>query len=456
MRNFFFKKANGRVKRFKNLRKIFTIILSTCYLSSFAQADAKREDTIRRNERFSCHFQLTTIGQHQLPFNDPYDGLHSLISHEPLRMSVTSTLFLGAKLWKGGELYFNPELSGGRGIGGTSGIAGFPNGEVYRVGNPEPVVTCARIFLRQAFRLQGAEEPVEDQPNQLAGKTAANRLVFTLGKFSVADMFDNNSYSHDPRSQFFNWAMMSAGAWDYPANTRGYTYGIVAELIKPAWSLKLSTAMVPEVANGPFLDLNIANAHSETVEFDRNFSLHKRPGVIRLIVYNTFAHMGNYDEALKEITPDVTTTREYGRTKTGFVINAEQALNDNTGMFARISWNDGQNETWAFTEVDQSVNIGIQLKGNSWKRPDDKLGIAVVVNGISEPHRGYLAAGGYGFILGDGRLNYGLESILEAYYNARLFSNFYLSPDYQFILNPGYNRDRGPVNVIGIRGHVEF
>jgi high affinity Mn2+ porin len=439
-------------------KTVILFILSLACLSVHAQSDAKKNDSIYRNQRFSCHFQFTAIAQHQLPFNDPYRGLHSLASRERMRLSVTSTLFLGARLWKGAELYFNPELSGGRGISGTSGVAGFPNGEVYRIGDPEPVITIARTFLRQTFNLGGGYIYVDDQSNQLKGFTAPSRLVITLGKFSVADMFDNNTYSHDPRSQFLNWAIMGAGAWDYPANTRGYTYGVVAELAKPGWSLKASGAMVPEVANGPYLDMNIGNAHSETIEFDKQFS-GKRPGIIRVIGYNTNAHMGNYKEALMQnpaYPPDVTMTRRYGRTKTGFVINAEQELGDNAGAFARLSWNDGQNETWAFTEIDQSANIGLQLKGSGWRRPADKLGIAAVLNGLSDVHKNYLAAGGYGFIIGDGRLNYGLEAILEVYYSARLFSGFYLSPDYEFILNPAYNKDRGPVNVIGIRGHVEL
>ena len=268
-------------------------------------------DSLPQKERFSYHFQITTIGQHQLPFNDPYKGKLSMISKEEFRLSVTSTLFLGARLWKGCEIYFNPELSGGRGIGSTSGIAGFPNGETYRIGNPEPVVTVSRIFLRQTFSLSGDRVAVDGAQNQLQGSAPASRLTLTFGKFSITDMFDLNSYSHDPRNQFFNWAIMSAGAWDYPANTRGYTYGFVAELIKPDWGLKVATTMVPEVANGPYMDLHYGEAHSETIEFDKKYTIKKKTGVIRLIVYNTFARMGNYEQAIAEnpVQPDVTQTR---------------------------------------------------------------------------------------------------------------------------------------------------
>lgn len=410
-------------------------------------------------EKVSYHFQLTTIGQHQLPFHNPYSGLRSLQSSEELRLSVTSTLFLGARLWKGAEVYLNPELSGGRGISSTQGVAGFPNGEVYRVGNPEPVITIARIFLRQTFSLGGVDRsPVNAGINQLAGNPPANRLVFTLGKYSIADIFDCNTYSHDPRNQFYNWSVMSGGGWDYPANTRGYTYSLAAEIIKPKWSLKLAASMVPETVNGPFLDLHIDKANSITAQFDRYYTINGKQGTVRALVFNTYAHMGNYEEAVafNPTAPDLAPTRAYNRNKFGFLINAEQAITTDLGMFSRLSWNDGNNETWAFTEIDHSFSLGAVLKGTKWKRSNDVLGLAIAVNGISRQHAGYLAAGGSGFILGDGSLNESVEAIAELYYNCRLFNSFWVSPDYQFIVNPAYNMDRGPVHVFGIRGHVEL
>jgi high affinity Mn2+ porin len=216
--------------------------------------------------------------------------------------------------------------------------------------------------------------------------------------------------------------------------------------------------MVPEVANGPYLDLHFDKAHSETVEYDKFYKWGKQPGIFRFFVYNTFAHMGNYKEATgdTQFHNNIALTRQYGRTKTGFAINMEQALNDESGLFMRLSWNDGTNETWAFTEIDQSASLGYSLGGKRWKRPDDRIGVAVVVNGLSPDHRNYLAAGGSGFILGDGALNYGLESIAEVYYSFHYNKYFFISPDYQFIMNPGYNKDRGPINVFGVRAHVEF
>jgi len=445
------------------------VILTSClHLTVRAQdtlqentiaAGTAKADTLSKNEKFSYHFQATFVGQHQLDFHAPYSGENSLLTHERLRLSTTATLFLGTRLWKGAEIYFNPELSGGRGLTGASGLAGAPNGEVYRVGDPEPVITASRIFLRQTFNLSQDHINIDGGQNQLSGNTAAHRLVLTFGKFAITDMYDANTYSHDPRNQFLNWAIMSAGAWDYPANTRGYTYGFVTELIYPQWSLKGSVVMVPEVANGPYMDMDIAQAHSETIELDKKIQVFHKPTVLRLIGFYTQAHMGSYKEAILEnpLQPDVISTRTYTHDKYGFVINAEQQVNDNIGIFGRFSWDNGTSETFAFTEIDQSLNTGVQLKGNIWKRPTDQFGATLLLNGLSKDHRDYLAAGGYGFIIGDGRLNYGLEHIVELYYSAKLFENFWLSPDYQFVLNPAYNKDRGPVvNIVGIRGHIEF
>jgi high affinity Mn2+ porin len=419
----------------------------------------KTVDSIYQNERFSYHFQTTMISQHQMDFSAPYTGANSLLTNEKQHLSVTSTLFLGARIWKGAEVFLNPELSGGSGLSSTKGMAGFPNGETYRVGDPDPVISISRIFLRQTFSLNNETTNVDGGQNLNRGRVSTKRLVFTLGKFSIADMFDANTYSHDPRKQFMNWAIMSAGAWDYPANTRGYTYGLVTELIKPNWSIKAAVTMVPEVANGPYMDMNADRAHSETLEFDRQYTLKGRQGVIRLIGFYTQGHMGNYSAATTDTQYhlDITQTRSYAHAKGGFVINWEQELSKNMGLFARLSWNDGKNETWAFTEIDQSLNIGAQLIGKIWRRPSDKLGISLLINGLSDDHKNYLAAGGYGFIIGDGHLNYGTENIIELYYSAKFWSSFWLSPDYQLVINPAYNKDRGPVvHIVGLRGHIEF
>jgi high affinity Mn2+ porin len=275
----------------------------------------------------------------------------------------------------------------------------------------------------------------------------------------MTDFFDNNSYSHDPRTQFFNWSLMSNGAWDYPANTHGYTWGIVGEVFLSQWAFRLSTAMVPTEANMSTMDEDLMQAHSETIEIEHSYQLYFGQGIIRLLGYLNHAHMGNYEEALAlpAGSLDVVNTRAYGRTKYGFGINVEQALSSTIGMMLRYGWNDGQNETWMFTEIDNTVSGAIVLDGESWDRKGDMLGVAVALNGISEEHRRYLAAGGYGFLIGDGALNYGPEFITEFFYSFLLPEyHLALSPDYQFVLNPAYNKDRGPVHVFGLRAHIAF
>lgn len=425
-------------------------------VSLFAQES--RPDTLSRRENWSFHFQETGIGQNHPAFRSPYSGPNSQIAEKQTKYSLTSTIFCGRRLWKGAAVYFNGEVGGGAGLGGALGIGGQPNGETYRIGDPAPVFYVARIFLRQHFAIGPDRDDNPAAANQLGDRIPRKRITLTAGKYSVSDIFDNNAYSHDPRTQFFNWSLMSAGAWDYPANVRGYTYAFTAEYVTPAWAVRAGTSMVPEVANGPYLDLHYDKAHSETVQIDKFYKTGKRSGTIRLLLYNTFAHMGNYQMAINDTQfhHDISLTRAYGRIKTGAALNIEQEITDNSGLFMRLSWNDGLNETWAFTEIDQSASLGYSTGGKKWKRPDDRLGVAAVVNGLSKNHQAYLAAGGSGFILGDGALNYSPEAIAEVYYSICFTRNFFVTPDYQFIMNPGYNKDRGPINVFGVRAHVEF
>ncbi|RYY13009.1 MAG: carbohydrate porin, partial [Cytophagaceae bacterium] len=292
----------------------------------------------------------------------------------------------------------------------------------------------------------------------------AKYLALNLGKFSIADYFDQNSYSHDPRTQFFNWSLMSAGGWDYPANVRGYTVGAVLEYVQPGLTLRAGLSAMPTDANGPTLDLHYDKAQAITAEITKSYSVEGHPGAVRLLGFRNQAAMGSYNLAVGRAaglgtTPDVTMARANGRTKYGFVVNAEQEISPNVGLFGRYSYNDGHNETWAFTEIDRSLSLGLTSTGARWKRPTDRLGAAFVANGLSQAHRNYLAAGGSGFILGDGRLDYGVEYIGEVYYSID-FPRYHaaLSPDYQIIFNPGYNTSRlpGPVHIVGLRVHVEF
>lgn len=419
-------------------------------------------DTINESQDWNIHFQNTVIMQYHPSFHASYSGMNSLKPVEETPTSVTSTLFMGAKIWNGAEVYFNPEISGGAGFSQTTGIAGFPNGEVYRVSDQAPHIYVARLYIRQTFALSDSYKYVKDDINQIAKKLPTSYFAVSAGKFSVMDFFDNNKYSHDPRTQFYNWTLMGNGAWDYPANTRGYTYGLTFELVKPEWALRFGVVTVPTTANGSVMDTKIAKSRAESLEFEQDYSIGGQKGVIRLIGFLTEAQMGNYKQAIDwglthNTTSDLAYTRGYGKTKYGMGINIEHNFNDHVGMFFRSGWNDGHNETWAFTEIDRHASIGLSLNGNLWNRKEDNLGIASITNGISKDHRDFLADGGYGFIIGDGKLNYGLENITELYYSFRVSKqSLWLSPDYQFIINPAYNKDRGPVHAFGIRFHAEI
>ena len=440
---------------------ILLIVIISNSITVFAQS------TIDSSKKWSYHFQLTVINQNHLSFKAKYSGDNSLINAaEHRKLSLTTTLFLGRKLWKNGTLYFNPEIAGGSGISSAKGIAGFTNGETFRIGSTEPALYIARLYLKQYFALKNTEyDSVASSANQVAEKIPTSRITISAGKISLSDFFDNNAYSHDPRKQFMNWSLMSNGAWDYPADTRGYTQGIVAEFIKPNYAVRFSSVLVPRKANGLKLDYKITKAHSETLELEKSWKA-RRTGSVRLLAFHTISQAPNYNTTLTQVKNGDSSSvdeytgqqewKKYGGVKYGFGINAEQELSNTIGSFFKASWNDGKTATWAFTEIDRSMSAGINIKGNGWKRPNDNIGIAQIVNGISKDHQAFLNAGLYGFIIGDGKLNYGTEAITEIYYQVKLTSSFYASFDYQFVNNPAYNKDRGPVHVFAIRGHVEF
>jgi high affinity Mn2+ porin len=426
---------------------------------SFNLLAQQNQDSLKL-KAWNIHFQQTVITQYHPDFYAPYSDTFSLQPKNEAQTSLTTTFFLGFRLWKGAKLYINPEMAGGSGFSQARGIAGFTNGETFRIGNPKPHAYLARFYIRQIINLSKEKEFLTEGANQLACEQPTSYLSVSFGKYSIADFFDNNKYAHDPRTQFMNWALMSNGAWDYPANTRGYTWGLTMELVKPKWALRAASTLVPKSANGNIMDLNLKYAKSETVEFQKKYSLLKKSGKIRLLGFFTQADMGSYKlaiETAQNSRPDITATRKAGRTKYGWGINIEQEVTNSIGLFARASWNDGRNETWAFTEIDQSGSIGLLFNGSIWKRNEDILGVAFVSNGISKDHRNYLASGGHGFMIGDGKLNYAHETIGELFYNFHLHDqHFWISPGYQFVLNPAYNRDRGPVHVFSLRIHVEF
>ena len=427
-------------------------------------AAASAQEPVHKDEpsNWSLHFQQTLIQQWHNDLSPRYAGDHSLQAREKAKLSLTTTLFIGRRLWRGAAVYFNPEVAGGSGLSGATGIAGAPNGETFRIGDPSPQVYLARLYLRQVWALGAEREQDEDDLNQLKGNRPAHYLALNVGKFSIADYFDQNSYSHDPRTQFFNWSLMSAGSWDYAANVRGYTVGAVLEYVRSGLALRAGLSSMPTDANGPTLDFHYGKAQALTVELTKPYRIKGHVGTVRVLGFRNQAAMGSYRLAVRDTgpgLPDVTATRAERRTKYGFVVNAEQEISKEVGLFGRFSYNDGHNETWAFTEIDRSLSLGATSTGARWHRPTDRLGVALVANGLSPEHRAYLAAGGSGFILGDGRLNYGLEYIGEVYYSID-FPRYHaaLSPDYQIVFNPGYNTSRlpGPVHIVGLRVHVEF
>lgn len=406
------------------------------------------------------HLQSTIISQHKPGFHAAYSGGHSLSSQTENATSLTSTLFLGARLWKGASVYFNPEVAGGEGLSGACGIAAAVNGETFRIGSPDPQVYVARVFFRQLFALDQSREYQRAEANQLAGAVPQRYLALTVGKIGVADFFDDNRYSHDPRTQFMSWALMDNGAWDYPANTRGYAPSFVLEYISPRHEWRYDYSLMPRVANGNEMNWQFYRASSSNLEYTHRHMLKGRPGALRILGFFNTANMGNYRAsiAMDPLHPDITASRRYGNSKFGFGINAEQELSKFLGVFFRASWSNGRNETWAFTEIDHSVSAGLSAAGARWGRKDDHAGFACVLSGLSAPHRQYLKAGGEGFMLGDSRLNYGGEYLTELYYSAALIEHhLYCSGAWQCILHPGYNKDRpGPVNVFSIRLHAEM
>lgn len=408
-------------------------------------------------EPWAVHFQVTTVTQWHPDFSARYSGPNSLSEDAELKTSLTSTLFTGVRLWEGAAVYVDPELAAGSGFSHTLGVAGFPNGEIYRVASSSPKLSLARLFFRQTFGLGGEKEHVEPDQQELAGDIDDHRITLTVGKFSLTDLFDDNAYSHNPRTQFLNWSLMDNGAWDYAADTRGYTWAVTLEYNQPRWALRGAMTMVPKEANQLEFDHHLSKAHGDNIEFEYRYAVKDHPGKLRLFWFANHAHMGSYRETID--TPafgmDITRSRQY-RVKYGGGINLEQELRADLGIFLRAGWNDGHTETWAFTEIDRTVSLGMSLKGIRWGRPEDTVGLAGVINGLSRDHADYLVAGGVGFIIGDGKLSYAPEQIIEAYYQWKLLPRIELTADTQSINHPAYNADRGPVFIAGARIHYEF
>ncbi len=430
------------------------------------------------DQLWNWHLQNTDIGQGDPAFAAKYSGTNSLNSRGEVQETVTLDLFAGVRLWRGAEAHVDGLVWQGFGLSKTLGIEDFPNGDAYKVGTQTPYLMFARLFLRQTIGLGGEQEDVPDGQLTLAGKEDISRLTFTIGRFTLLDIFDHNTYAQDPHTQFMNWAMAGNLAWDYPADSIGYTTGIAVELNQPRWALRYGFFQMPRVQNyftaddqilmgrpaggsgsagtdGPFL-----RAWGMVVEFERRYSVNAHPGAIRFTPFLNEADMTSNHAATailiaKGPGADVSAAQAF-RYKYGVGLNWEQEVAENVGMFSRLGWNDGHEQAWAYADANWTASIGVSVKGGQWQRPGDTYGLAGIVSGASRSNQQYLNAGGLGIEAGDGALTYGSEKVMETYYDFQIWKPVHVAVDYQFISNPAFNRDRGPVSVFGLRLHWEL
>jgi len=433
-----------------------TAIVASAGLPLWAQTDSGTAS----DERWNLYYQATSIGQYHGAFNSPYYGPLSLREYPERDVSLTTTLFLGIDLSHNTQFYFNGEVAGGRGFSGVDGLANAANGELPRVASATPKPYIARLYITHDFAFGDQREVVESDVNQLAGTRPANRYSISIGRFTVTDFFDDNKYSHDPRTQFMQWGVMYNGAWDYPADVRGYTWGWLHEVHLHSWSFRYASAAEPTVANGANFDRRIFVDRGDIFEVEKRYSIGSHPGAIRLLNFEHHTRSGSYGEALQKAAatggvPDVSSIRKPGTLKYGFGVNAEQEITKDLGAFFRLGWNDGKTEDFAFTAIDRLASGGFSLAGTGWRRPKDKIGSVITFAGISAVHALYLAHGGTDFLIGDGRLNYAPETTWEGYYSAEVGKGLTVSFDAQHYWNPAYNHDRGPVWAYFLRLHLE-
>ncbi len=408
---------------------------------------------------WNVHGQFTVIEQGYPAFHSPYQGANSLTGPAQAQDTASTTAFIGFRLGEGTKIYVDPEITQGEGLSATVGVAGFPNTEAQKASFPMPRFDLARVYVQQILGLGGEQETIADGPNQLAGKEDISRITITAGKLAVTDFFDNNAYANDGRTQFFNWQLFCCGAYDWTMDQISYTWGAMAELNQKAWAFRAGYFLVPAVSNTDDFDMRFPDGEY-IAELELRYSLLSQPGKLRLMAWVNRANMGSYTDALAEpITtpnyPDIALVRQV-RTNYGFNANLEQAITANLGVFSRASWSPGLDEIIGWTDCDESLSAGAVLKGASWGRPDDRIGVAGVLDGLSPEARDYFAAGGLGILIGDGALNYRLEKILETYYSYSLNSWSAVTFDYQFVADPAYNADRGPVHIFAGRFHAEF
>jgi high affinity Mn2+ porin len=433
----------------KLLPSVWGVLFSFSGFFTIAQSEQPSPD------RWTFHFMNTVVYQAHDPFTVPYSGIKSLKNEYETQITVRNTWFVGLRLGKHTSVYANPELAGGSGLSGVAGIAGFPNGEAFRVGSGQPKVYFARAFVRHHIPLTNNTESFKDSYNQLQEDLPEKRITITAGKFSLLDYFDGSQFANDGRTQFMNWALMTGGAYDFSSDTRGNTWGSVVEYIVPGRSVKMSCTIPSLEPNGPTFDTNFPSANALDFDFRQKFNLFKHPATVGVTAFRNRT-LGVVFNDQRYTNPDsVAKNRNSYHLKYGFVVNIEQQYK-NWAWFTTNSWADGKTENYGFTQIDNSISAGAVVFGHLWKQYDAYIGFAGVVNGLSKDQRNFLARGGNGFIIGDGRLTYAPEQIIEVYYSARVSKNMYLTIDYQYIWNMAYNSDRGSIGVWGIRSHVEL
>jgi hypothetical protein len=415
-----------------------------------------------KDTRFWLSGQANFIFQTHPPFDAKYSGRNSLAPNYEKATSRVLTLYTGVRLNNSTEILVDIEEAGGSALSTGLGLAGNTDLDIVRNPLLSKAPYLARGMIHKVFALSKDKVESERTPLSLFDELPRRRLEVRFGKFSLPDFFDLNSVGSDTRFQFTNWSVDNNGAWDYAADTRGYTVGVMADYQDRNWGFRFVEGLMPKVANGIDLVWRPWQVHAENFEFElRRGPFPKKPGVVRLLAYTNYANMGIYRDQIiqaeqNHIASDITRHPWHITRKYGFGVNLEQNLTRNLTAFARGGWDNGKTESFAYTEIDLTFAEGLRVNGTKWHRKQDRVGIAFVSNGIKKDHQNYLAAGGFGFLLGDGKLNYGRENILEAFYTAHLWRGIYIAPGVQHINNPGYNRDRGPVVVPSFRAHVEF
>ena len=414
-------------------------------------------------QRWMTGFHSTYIWQRKPTMAASYTlpGSNSLQQGAETGYTLSATLYLGARPWKNTEFFVNPEIIQSTNISNLHGLGGPSNGEAQKGGGPTPSLYLARAFVRQTFVLGGESVVVESGPHQFAHVVSRRRLVVTLGNLSLLDVFDANGLAHDARTQFMNWALLTHGSFDYAADSRGYTWGFAVEYDHDDWAFRAGRFATPKQSNGLALDFKLLSHYGDSIEIEHHHEVLGRPGSVRLLGFRNRERMGGFAEALAYSeanggAPSVDNVRR-DRAKSGLALAIDQTVSQDASIFVRGSFNDGQTETYSFTEIERSVAVGTSTRGTAWCRRDDVFGAAWVINGLSSQHREYLRAGGLGFFIGDGQLlRYRSEQLLEVYYSAPILRGLWASLDFQHIANPAYNADRGPVNFIGVRMHLQL